>query len=370
MVSFMKKKIDSFLKKISKKLKGPYKAPFLCLVAIMIVSLFGILIFNSNFFSKPLSFWDFSFLTASSKDKIQISSQGLFIEPVKNFLRESPKMTFVQENSLVGTSSPTTITPQILGSILGGIETGTETRREIIGYTVKSGDTLSSIAAEFDISLNTILWANDLSSTTIKKGQELIILPISGVLYSVKRNDTLGGIAKIYKGDVGEIIAFNGLSNEGDIFIGDILIIPNGKMPSRISHIALTPVGESYFIFPCEGKITQGLHPFNAIDIANSCGKPIVAAASGTVQRAGWINNIYGRIVTILHPNGVVTYYGHLSKVLVVPGQRVSAGDIIANIGNSGHTLGATGCHLHFEVRNARNFLADYLVGTYLSWKK
>lgn len=365
-MSFLKKLIKSF--KID--FKKPLKSSLLYLGIFLIVSLFGILVFNSNSFLKSLSFGDFSFLTASSKDKIQISSQGLFIEPVKNFLRESPKMTFVQENSLVGTSSPTTITPQILGSILGGIETGAETRREIIEYVVESGDTLSSIAVEFDISLNTILWANDLSSTTIKVGQELIILPISGVLYSVKKNDTLGGIAKIYKGNVGEIIAFNGLSNEGDIFIGDILIIPNGKMPSRISHIALTPVGESYFIFPCEGKITQGLHPFNAIDIANSCGKPIVAAASGTVQRAGWINNIYGRIVTILHPNGVVTYYGHLSKVLVVPGQTVSAGDIIANIGNSGHTLGATGCHLHFEVRNAKNFLADYLIGTYLSWKK
>ncbi|GAI25309.1 unnamed protein product [marine sediment metagenome] len=204
----------------------------------------------------------------------------------------------------------------------------------------------------------------------IKVGQELIILPVSGVVYFVKKNDTLSEIAKIYKGDVEEIIAFNGLSNEGDIFIGDVLIIPDGKMPLRVPYIALTPVGESYFsIFPCEGKITQGLHPFNAIDIANSCGKPVVAVATGTVQRAGWINNIYGRIVTILHPNGVVTYYGHLSRVLVVPGQPVSAGDIIASIGNTGHTLGATGCHLHFEVRNAKNFLANYLVGTYLSWK-
>lgn len=366
---FLKKLIKSF--KIDIDSIKPLKNSLLFLGIFLIISLFGILVFNSNSFSKSLSFGDFSFLTASSNNKTQTSSQGLFVEPVKNFLRESPKMTFVQENSIVGVSSPVTITPQVLGSILGGIETGTETRREIIEYVVKSGDTLSSIAAEFDISLNTILWANDLSSrSVIKVGQELIILPVSGVVYFVKKNDTLSGIAKTYKGDVEEIIAFNGLSNEGDIFIGDVLIIPDGEIPSRVSHIALTPVGESYFIFPCEGKITQGLHPFNAIDIANSCGKPVVAAASGTVQRAGWINNIYGRIVTILHPNGVVTYYGHLSKVLVVPGQTVSAGDIIANIGNTGHTLGATGCHLHFEVRNAKNFLADYLVGTYLSWKK
>ncbi len=358
--------IMSSLKKFDKGVKIDFKKfpkNFLLYLGIfLIVSLFGILVFNLS-------------LTTDSEDKIPTSSQGLFIEPVKNFLRESPEMTFIQENSMVGVSSPVTITPQVLGSILGGVETGTETRREIIEYIVEPGDSLSSIAAKFDISLDTILWANDLSSRSIiKVGRELIILPVSGVVYFVKDGDILGAIAETYKGKVEEIITFNGLSNEGDIFIGDILIIPNGKMPSRVPYITSTPVGESYFsIFPCQGKITQGIHYYNAIDIANSCGKPVVAVASGTVQRVkyGW-NGGYGNYITILHPNGVVTLYAHLSEISVASGQPVSAGKIIGNIGNTGHTIGATGCHLHFEVRpkTVKNFLASYLVGTYLSWKK
>ncbi len=139
-------------------------------------------------------------------------------------------MTLVQGNTIVGVSSPVAITPQVLGTVSGDMET--ETRKEIIEYIVKSGDTLSSIVEEFNISLNTILWANDLGANSIiKPGQKLIILPVSGVLHLVKKGDTVSGIAKTYKGNIEEIVVFNELLNEGDIYIGDILIIPNGIMP-------------------------------------------------------------------------------------------------------------------------------------------
>lgn len=359
--------MESHLRNFRRKSKGLFKTPFFYLVVVLIIFLFGISVFGSRAGLKSLSLRGFSFLTATAGDKLP--SQDLFAQSPRNFIRESPEMTFVQRNSLVGVSSPVMITPQVLGTIVGDL--GVETRKEIVEYTVKPGDTLSAIAGKFGISQNTIFWANDLSSSSmIKLGQKLIILPVSGVIYHVKKDDTLSGIAKTYKGDIEEIVAFNELSSEGDIFIGDILVIPDGKMPARVARIALTPLAESYFIFPCEGKITQGLHPFNAIDIANRCGKPVVAAASGEVQRAGstWLG---GNRVTILHPNtGVVTYYGHLSKILVSPGQPVNTGDIIGYIGNTGYTLGVTGCHLHFGVRGARNFLSQYPVGTTLSWKK
>ena len=141
-------------------------------------------------------------------------------------------------------------------------------------------------------------------------------------------------------------------------------------MPNKpLRNIASIPVAKSYFIFPCQGIITQGLHYYNAIDIANKCGSPVVAAASGTVKRAGWIR-IGGKRIIIIHPNGVATYYGHLSKILVKPGQKVKTGDIIGYIGHTGYTLGPTGCHLHFGVIGAKNFLAKYPVGTRISWKK
>lgn len=330
---------------------------FLGLGAILVLFLFGISVFGYCL--------NLQSLTASTKDALPC--QGLFAESPKNFLIESPGMSFLQKNSLIGVSSPITITSQTLGTVLAEED---ETRKEIIEYTVKSGETLSGIAENFNVSLETILWANDLSpNSLIKSGQKLIILPVSGVIYHIQKGDTLSGIAKTYEGNVQEIITFNELPGEGDIYVGDILIIPGGQMPKKLSQVSLTPLAESYFIFPCQGRITQGLHLFNAVDIGNKCGEPVVAAASGAVQAAGWARNAGNRI-TILHPNGVATYYGHLSAILVKPGQAVSTGDIIGYVGNTGYTLGATGCHLHFGVSGAVNFLSKYGVGSYLSWKK
>jgi len=210
------------------------------------------------------------------------------------------------------------------------------------------------------------LWANNLSSrSTLKVGQKLIILPVSGVVYHVKKGDTLSAIAKTYQGNVKEIINFNDLSDEGDIFVGDIIIIPNGKMPPvrrtrNYVQSKQTPIASNYFICPHSAcRISQGLHWYNAIDFDGECGDPIYAVASGTIQRVkyGW-NGGAGNYITILHPNGVVTMYGHIATSLVKPGQKVSQGQIIALMGGKPGTPGAgisTGCHVHFSVRGARN---------------
>jgi len=274
-------------------------------------------------------------------------------------------MTFIQSNSIVGVSPPMTIHPQVLGSVLGWGGEEIARRRAIVEYIVESGDTLSSIATKFDISLETILWANDLTSKSIIKiGQKLIISPVSGVIYHVKNGDTLGEIAETYKGEIEEIIIINELSNAGDIFIGDILIIPDGEVPPspKKSYYASSqvPIGSSYFICPHSAcRITQWLHWYNAIDFGGKCGDPIYAAAGGTVQKVkyGW-NGGAGNYVRILHPNGVVTGYGHISTSLVTAGQKVSQGERIALIGGKPGTPGAgisTGCHVHFSVHGARN---------------
>jgi len=332
-------------------------------MVISVISLFGILVFGSNLTLKSLSLRDFSFLTAATTNKLP--SQDLFIEPPINFIRESPEITFIQSNSIVGISSPMIIHPQILGSILGGGGEETVRRRAIVEYVVESGDTLSSIATKFDISLETILWANDLTSRSIIKiGQKLIISPVSGVIYHVKNGDTLGEIAETYEGEIEEIIIINELSGAGDIFIGDILIIPDGEMPPppQETHYVTpqVPLGSSSFFCPnSDCKISQWLHWYNAIDFVGRCGDPIYAAAGGTVQKVkyGW-NGGAGNYVRILHNNGVVTGYGHISNTLVTVGQRVSQGEMIALIGGRPGTSGAgisTGCHVHFSVHSARN---------------
>jgi murein DD-endopeptidase MepM/ murein hydrolase activator NlpD len=266
---------------------------------------------------------------------------------------ETPELMFVAHNTLQAATPPLAVTPQVLGAIVGQLEA--DIRPEVLRYIVEEGDTIASVAEQFGISANTVAWANELSLTsTLKLGQELIILPTTGALHLVRANDTLSEIAGWYHGDVNEIVSFNALESPSAIFAGDFLIIPNGSQPSVLPKGRLTPLANSYFIYPIPGphRVTQGLHAFNAIDFSNgSCGESVYAAAGGTVQRTGY-TSLGGNYVRILHPNGVVTYYGHLSSILTVPGARVYQGQLVGYTGRTGY---ATGCHVHFEVRGAAN---------------
>jgi len=105
------------------------------------------------------------------------------------------------------------------------------TRTEIEKYVVQKGDTISSIAEDFGVSINTILWENKLTPRSIiRPGQVLKILPISGVSHTVKMGDNIEKIAKLYRADKEEIIRFNDLEKEL-LRVGDIIIIPEGKIP-------------------------------------------------------------------------------------------------------------------------------------------
>ena len=84
------------------------------------------------------------------------------------------------------------------------------------------------------------------------------------------------------------------------------------------------------------------------IDLAGPVGTPIYATAEGTVSSAGWNAGGYGNLVKVDHGRGIETRYGHLSQVLVRPGQHVNRGDLIARMGSTGRS---TGSHLHYEVR-------------------
>ncbi len=97
-------------------------------------------------------------------------------------------------------------------------------------YTVESGDTVSGIAAQNNITVNTILWANDLDNVDqIKPGDQLFILPVAGLSYAVKSGDTLDSIATTFKAEKDKIIAFNQLPANGEIEAGNVIIIPGGQ---------------------------------------------------------------------------------------------------------------------------------------------
>jgi LysM repeat protein len=349
--------------RVKQSLRGSQKDPLLYLGAILAV-LFLVVSLT------PPSRTDFKEINKSIFFTAGLSREAkVFITPQDSF-KEPPDLWLIQQNSLAASSPPIIVTPQVLGALAEGTVFDPDSRGGIIEYSVESGDTLWSIARKFDVSLETVLWANNLNkSSVLRPGQKLVILPVSGVIHHVRKGDTLSGIAKTYKANIEEIMAFNNLPLGGEIFIGDILIIPGGVMPPPVRYApAQVPLASSYFICPLSSpcRITQGLHWYNAVDFSHGkCGEPIYAAAAGKVlkvrltsSRSPWAFGGAGNHLTILHPNGVVSFYGHLQTSLVRPGDYVSQGQVIALTGGYPGTPGAgrsTGCHVHFGVNGARN---------------
>ncbi|HVU06511.1 MAG TPA: peptidoglycan DD-metalloendopeptidase family protein [Candidatus Paceibacterota bacterium] len=235
-------------------------------------------------------------------------------------------------------------------------------------YVVRAGDSLSQIAKMYGVSVNTIVWANNIKGS-IHEGDEFVILPISGISHKVIKGDTVKSIAAKYHADIDDIMSYNDLSAGSTLAIGSTIIVPDGEAAVTasvsISGAAANPtealrgVGgpyyKDYYKRPIDGgRKSQGLHGYNAVDLAAPLGTPIHAAADGVVivARSGGYNGGYGSYVVISHPNGTQTLYGHMSKVIAVQGQTVEQGDTIGLIGSTGKS---TGPHVHFEVRGAVN---------------
>lgn len=352
------------IKELRNNFRGSFKDPLLYL-GIIALFLFSFVSLGASAFLNSLpnnSSLSFSLLPISQ------GPDRLFLDQEKAQKFDFSLFNTLQGNTLLGASAPINISLQVLGALAGEIpeEGFLGSRNEIIEYIVQPGDTLSHLADKFDISLNTLIWANDLSiNSKLKIGQKLVILPVSGLIHHVKKGETISSIAELYEAEAEEIIFFNYLSEDGNIVVGDILIIPNGQklsLPIYTSVPAQVPLASSYFICPISSPCTasQGLHWYNAIDFTHGkCGEPIYAAAQGTVLKVkyGW-NSGAGNYISILHPNGVVTMYGHLATMLVNSGQKVSQGQMIATMGGKPGTPGSgrsTGCHIHFGVRGARN---------------
>ena len=256
----------------------------------------------------------------------------------------------------------------IPGATIGG----NTLRTQLVNYAVEPGDSLSSIAYQFGVSVATILWENKLTERSIiRPGDTLHIPPASGVMHTVAKGDTLGKVAKRYGVTGDAIVAFNHLKADGtDLVIGERIMVPGGVKPNEqtlarsprttgsFQRIATLPrstgsASASGFVWP------SGIHTItqyfswrhHAIDIAGPWQTPTYAAKAGVVEKSqcGW-NGGYGCYVIIDHGGGLKTLYGHHSVLLVQPGEHVDAGQTIALMGNTGNVRGHTGIHLHFEV--------------------
>lgn len=302
--------------------------------------------------------------TAQAFDELPVSSQ---------------QFLFVEEGFLMKSSS--------LGTQGSRLAYG-----EGIIHKVKDGDSVESIAKRYGINAQTIRWANNLADKeTIQPGRELVILPVNGVLHTVKSGQTLAKIAQVY-GIAQEDIARQNHVKNGLIVSGQRLIIPGGKPVTGESTTlvasadglrfgdslsakdiqlrlkipgggggspAIAPsigagITSAVLQMPCANCIiTQYFNAGHfALDIQTKGGGPIFAAADGVVIRAdkGW-NGGYGNVIEIDHGNGLITLYGHNKELYVKEGDRVTRGEKVAWMGNTGLVHGPTGIHIHFEVR-------------------
>ena len=239
-------------------------------------------------------------------------------------------------------------------------------RDDIVYYTVQASDTVSTIAAGFGVSVNTVLWENDLNAySLIRPDDKLAILPMSGVSYKVSRGDTLAAIALKYGVEASAILAANKLASADMLSLGQKIIIPGGKKNYYASSQAarnISPVAILKDLFKPENlksfssnklawptigaRITQYFSWRHlGIDIANKSGTPIYATDAGVVTVAGWVGG-YGNRIVIDHGGGRKSSYAHMSKFAADKGDTVGKGEVIGLMGSTGRS---TGPHLDFR---------------------
>lgn len=223
-------------------------------------------------------------------------------------------------------------------------------------YKVRSGDTISGIAKKFGLTnISTLISVNDIGNVRqLCAGQKLRIPSIDGVIYTVKKGDSLNSIITKNKITLEDLLDVNELTSE-TLTAGQQLFLPGVgldantlrnamgdlfKMPISAKFRWSSPYG--YRIDPIAN--VKSFH--TGTDMACPTGTPILAAMSGKVTTTG-LNRVYGNYVIIDHGNGYQTLYAHMSKIIATKGQWVSQGTRIGLVGSTGYS---TGPHLHFTV--------------------
>lgn len=296
----------------------------------------------------------------AKKDNVQVMNLPTPVMNINPVGRGGGDIEIVDDSALVSQDGPLGTAIEVQESIKSS---------QISVYTVRPGDTLSTIADMFDVTVNTIMWANDIKSTTaIRPGDSLVILPVTGIRYTVKSGGSLRDIVKKHGGDLEEAALYNGIEPDEILAAGTVVIVPDAELivpkaetkkstagvKIAVRTSGKVPTYSGYYQRPVSGVKTQGIHGYNGVDIGAPVGTPIWAAAGGEViiARSGGYNGGYGSYVVIRHDNGTQTLYAHMSRVDVYAGQTVSQGAEIGAVGNSGRS---TGPHLHFEIRGAVN---------------
>jgi surface antigen len=258
-----KKRVVSIKKKIKLNFAFEHISALFLMSCILFSAFFGISATRASGPIKAIS----EILARNSNEEIIEEKHNLGKTPVLFENAETKGLIFAdltpfeQEEENSETEEPLIL---IQGSFVYALSNGEDpdaasNKTKPFKYIVKAGDVPSTIAELFGISTNTVLWANSLNYWEyIKPGDELLILPVSGVQHTVVANESVQTIAKKYKADSEEIIAFNMLSADGAIKSGQILTIPGGKIKIQAAprtNTRLASIPKSKNIFSYTGKV-------------------------------------------------------------------------------------------------------------------
>ncbi len=223
-------------------------------------------------------------------------------------------------------------------------------------YTVKSGESISSISKKFGLSnISTLIAVNNIQNVrTLRSGQVISIPNTDGIVHTVSNGESLAAISAKYGIAVEDILDVNDLETSV-IVKGQKLFIPGARLDSNtlkqaLGELFMNPLGSGYRISSYFGwradPFTGVQSNHTGLDLAIASGTPIKCAKSGRVATVGW-TNVYGNYVIVTHDNGYQTLYAHMSKTSVKTGQIVDQGTQLGLVGSTGYS---TGPHLHFSV--------------------
>ena len=279
-------------------------------------------------------------ITLNAEDPLDIETLDSLM---KNFALEITND--VDENGLIIDAEGVTISSSLLSQPV-----------EYQTYKVKSGDTISGIAKKFGLTnISTLISVNDIGNVRqLGAGQKLKIPSIDGIIYTVKSGDTISSIASANKIKLENLLDVNELTSE-TLTVGQQLFLPGvgldqKTLQSRMGELFIIPISAS---FRWSSPYGWRADPFTGVqsfhtgtDMACPEGTPILAAMSGKISEVG-NNRTYGNYIIISHENGYQTVYAHMSKTIAKKGQWVTQGATIGLVGSTGYS---TGPHLHFMV--------------------
>lgn len=240
-------------------------------------------------------------------------------------------------------------------------------RTEVFAYKVESGDTISSIGSKFKVSIDAILYVNNLSDDSILRvGQTVVIPPISGLTHKVASGDTLASIGLKYGVSAQVVADFNYILDTNRLAVGSELIVPGAKVPERPTSSYLPApstfatrvvsdetASKNFCVWPSTVRIITTYFTWyhNGLDVATPLRggmPPLFSCTGGTVTRAGWDPWGLGLHVRISHGGNYETIYGHMSRIDVGVGDKVDRGESIGLMGSTGNSSGP---HIHFIIK-------------------